>query len=153
MIKRYFQNLINTLKFHCHSNLLIFWCISDVLNNQVLWTDYSYWVGLEQGGTYWLYMAYLILSLAMLVCLNNFGWLIRFITAYLILTLFSSIRYIEDLVSSDTDFDSQAFRALLITIFYVIMWSWIWFKIKREMLYKKLTKSDYEEKKRLEENK
>jgi len=24
------------------------------------------------------------------------------------------------------------------------MWSWIWFKIKREMLYKKLTKSDYE---------
>ena len=121
MIKRYFQNLISTLKFHCHSNLLIFWCFSDVLNNQV-------------------YMAYLVLSVGMLVCLNNFGWLIRFITAYLILTLFSSIRYIEDLVSSDTDFDSQALRALLITIFYVIMWSWIWFKIKREMLYRKLKK-------------
>ena len=138
MIKRYFQNILSTLKFHCHSNLLIFWCMSDVLNNQVLWTTHSYWLELGQPNTYWLYMAYLVLSVGMLVCLNNFGWLIRFITAYLILTLFSSIRYIEDLVSSDADFDNQALRALLITIFYVIMWGWIWFKIKREMLYKKI---------------
>ena len=138
MIKRYFQNIISTLKFHCHSNLLIFWCISDVLNNQVLWTNYSYWLELEQPDTYWLYMAYLVLSLSMLICLNNFGWLIRFITAYLILTLFSTIRYIEDLVGSDIDLDNQTIRALLLTLFYLIMWSWIWFKIKREMLYKKI---------------
>ena len=140
MIKKYFQDIVSTLKFHCHSNLLIFWCLSDVLNNQVLWTTHSYWLELGQPNTYWLYMAYLVLSVGMLVCLNNFGWLIRFITAYLILTLFSSIRYIEDLVSSDADFDNQALRALLLTIFYVIMWGWIWFKIKREMLYQKLKK-------------
>jgi len=140
MIKRYFQNIGSTLKFHCHSNLLIFWCFSDVLNNQVLWTNPNYWAELGQPNTYWLYMAYLILSVGMLVSLNNFGWLIRFITAYLILTLFSSIRYIENLVSSETDFDTQSLRALLITIFYLVMWSWIWFKIKREMLYKKIKK-------------
>ena len=140
MIKRYFQNIIATLKFHCHSNLLIFWCTSDVLNNQVLWTNHNYWLELGQPNTYWLYMAYLVLSLSMLVCLNNFGWLIRFITAYLILTLFSSIRYIVDIVNSDTDFDNQTLRALTITVFYLMMWGWIWFKIKREMLYKKIKK-------------
>lgn len=140
MIKRYFQNIIATLKFHCHSNLLIFWCTSDVLNNQVLWTTHNYWLQLGQPNTYWLYMAYLVLSLSMLVCLNNFGWLIRFITAYLILTLFSSVRYVVDIVNSDTDFDNQTLRALIITIFYLIMWGWIWFKIKREMLYKKIKK-------------
>lgn len=138
-IKRYFTKVSEILKFHDIQPLLLIWCFSDVLNNQVLWTDYNFWLELEQPNTYFLYMTYLIVSCGMLLFINNLVVLSRFITGYLLLTMFATIRYIIDLISnSEADFDNQALRALIITLFYFVMWSWIWFKVKREILFRKL---------------
>ena len=85
-------------------------------------------------------MVYLIVSCGMLIFINNLVVLSRFITAYLLLTMYATIRYIVDLcTNTEADFDNQALRALIITLFYFIMWGWIWFKVKREILYKKLS--------------
>ncbi len=77
----------------------------------------------------------------MLFFLNNLVWLSRFISGYLLLTIFATIRFLVSLFSdSEADFDSQTIRALVITVFYFMMWSWLWFKVKREILYKNLLK-------------
>lgn len=139
MLKKYYKNIVEILKFHDIQPLLLIWCISDVLNNQVLWTDYSYWLDLGQPNTYYLYMVYLVCSIGMLTFLNNLVWLSRFISGYLLLTIFATIRYLVSLFTDDeAEFDSQTIRALVITLFYFIMWSWVWFKVKREVLYKKV---------------
>ena len=62
-IKQYFFKISEILKFHDIQPLLLFWCFSDVLNNQVLWTDYNFWLELEQPNTYYLYMVYLIVRI------------------------------------------------------------------------------------------
>ena len=138
-IKKYFRNIVEILKFHDIQPLLLIWCTSDLLNNQVLWTDYNYWLELSQPNTYFLYMAYLVITCGMLFFLNNLVWLSRFISGYLLLTIFATIRFLVSLFSdSEADFDSQTIRALVITVFYFMMWSWLWFKVKREILYKKI---------------
>ena len=139
IISNYLIRIGEILKLYDIQPLLLFWCFSDVLNNQVLWTDYNFWLELEQPNTYYLYMVYLLVSCGMLMCINNLVWLSRFITAYLLLTIFATIRYIVSLISStEADFDTQALRSLIITLFYFIMWGWIWFKVKREILYKRI---------------
>jgi len=138
-LKKYYRNIVEILKFHDIQPLLLIWCTSDVLNNQVLWTDYSYWLDLGQPNTYYLYMVYLVCSIGMLTFLNNLVWLSRFISGYLLLTIFATIRYLVSLFTDDeAEFDSQTIRALVITLFYFIMWSWVWFKVKREVLYRKV---------------
>lgn len=139
-IKKYFRGIVEILKFHDLQPLLLFWCTSDVLNNQVLWTSPNYWLELGQPNTYWLYVVYLVCSLGMLLFLTNLVWMSRFISAYLLLTIFATIRYLVNLFADEEIvFDNQDIRALVITLFYFIMWSWIWFKVKREILYKKIS--------------
>lgn len=118
--------------------LLFFWVISDILNNQVLWTNYSYWIESGQPNTYWLYMAFLIGSLSILINLNNLEWLINAVGFYLVLYLFSTIRYCVNIYSENNGFLLEDFRALFITAWYFFIWVWILFKLKREKLYKSL---------------
>lgn len=138
-IKSYCQKIVEILKFHDIQPLLLFWCFSDLLNNQVLWTDYQFWLDLGQPNTYYLYMVYLFVSCGMLLFINNLVMLSRFITMYLLLTMFATIRYVVDLITNvEADFDNQALRALIITLFYFVLWSWLWFKVKREILFNKI---------------
>ena len=64
-----------------------------------------------------------------------------FVSAYLFLTLFATIRYLVNFITDDAkSFDIEVFRALTITFFYLLIWVWIWVKLKTEMLYRKLKK-------------
>ena len=137
MLKRYFKNIKNILIYFDYHSLLFWWCISDCLNNQVLWTTYSYWLELGQPNTYWLYLTYLILSVSIVLSLNNLNYLIRFIGMYLILYLFSTVRYCLSIYIKE-NFDLLDFRALLITAWYFSMWLWIYLKLKKEQLHKSL---------------
>ena len=137
MLKRYFKNIKNILIYFDYHSLLFWWCISDCLNNQVLWTTYSYWLELGQPNTYWLYFTYLILSVSIVLSLNNLNYLIRFIGMYLILYLFSTVRYCLSIYTEE-NFDLLDFRALLITAWYFSMWLWIYLKLKKEQLHKSL---------------
>jgi len=137
IIKQYFNNIKNILVYFDYHSLLFWWCISDCLNNACLWYDYAYFVDAGQPNTYWLYMAYLILSLLIVICLNNLNMLIRFIGMYLVLYLFSTVRYCLNIYELD-NFELLDFKNLLITTWYFSMWLWIYLKLKKEQLHKKL---------------
>ena len=70
-MKSYFKKIKDTLLYFDFEPLLFMWVASDILNNQVLWTTLSYWKELGQPYTYWLYFAYLIGSVSMLIFLHN----------------------------------------------------------------------------------
>jgi hypothetical protein len=135
---KYIQNIKNILVYYDVQPLLLWWCVSDVFNNQVLWTTYDYWLELGQPNTYWLYMAYLVLSLTIVINLNNLKFLIKSIGLYLILYLFSTIRYLVSIYTEDEGFLLIDFKNIFITMWYSSMWLWIYFKLKQEKLHKSL---------------
>jgi hypothetical protein len=136
---KYFKKIQETLLYYDFQPLLLFWVFSDILNNQVLWTKLSYWEVVGQPNTYWLYFSYLIISISMMVFIHDIKWLARFVSVYLTLYLFSTIRYLVNIFSiSGEPFDISDFKNLLITCFYAFMWIWILFKLKKEILHKTL---------------
>ena len=117
-ITKYFKSIKNTLLYFDFQPLLFFWISSDILNN--------------------LFM-YLICSVLMMVFINNITWLSRFVTVYLILYLFSTIRYLVNVFGGDSEsFTITDFKNILITCWYAFMWTWILFKLKKEILHRSL---------------
>ena len=132
----YFKKIKEVLLYFDFQPLLFFWVISDMLNNQVLWTTLDYWTEAGQPYTYWLYFAYLIGSIGMIVFLYNTKWLSVFVGYHLILTLFATIRYIVDIYQTmyTEPLTLIDIKNLSLTCWYAFMWSWILFKLKRELL-------------------
>jgi hypothetical protein len=139
-ITKYFKSIKNTLLYFDFQPLLFFWISSDILNNLVLWTTLDYWTSVGQPNTYWLYFAYLICSVSMVCFIHNIKILSRFVSVYLILYLFSTIRYLVNVFSGDEFFTVTDFKNILITCWYSFMWIWILFKLKKEILEKSLKK-------------
>ena len=137
-ITNYFSKIKNALIYYDFEPLLFMWVVSDILNNMTLWTSLSYWEAEGQPNTYWLYFAYLVGSVGMLIFLHNKKWLARFITYYLVIYLFSTIRYLVNIFSSNEAFAVMDFKNILITCWYSSMWIWILFKVKKEILHKSL---------------
>jgi len=137
MIGNYFKRIKDILIYFDFQPLLFFWVLSDVFNNMVLWSTHSIWVEQGQGNTYFLYLSYLILSLLMLLFIHNYKRLSIIVNLYLILYLFSTIRY---LVNIDwlVGLEVIDYKNIFITIWYSMMWIWIAFKIKNENLHKQL---------------
>lgn len=139
MIIKYFKYLFEILKYYDVQPLLLFWCVSDILNNQVLWTDYQYWLDLGQPNTYYLYSAYLLVSIGIFTSMYSLKRCTFFVSSYLLLTLFATIRYVVNLISDpESSFDLAVAKALIITFFYLFIWLWIWLKLKHEILYRKI---------------
>ena len=140
MIIKYFKQIKDTLLFFDFQPLLFFWVTSDVLNNQVLWTNLEYWDNLGQSYTYWLHLAHLIASVGIIISIHNIKWASRFILLHLTIVLYSAIKYILNIYET---IDSEPFtlvdcKNLTITLWYAFMWSWILFKLKKEILHKSL---------------
>ena len=127
---------IQQIDFDDFQPLLFFWILSDLFNNQILYTNYDYWLQLEQPNTYWLYMAYFIASLSIIICLNDLNKLIKCVSMYLLLYLFSTVRYCVSIYSGSNSFSLEDFRSLFITTWYFSMWVWILIKLKKEKLHK-----------------
>jgi len=139
MVKSYLKYLVDILKYYDVQPLLLFWCVSDILNNQVLWTTPEYWVELNQPNTYYLYGAYLLVSIGIFLSMNSLKRCSYFVSAYLLLTLFASVRYVVNLITSDDMiFDVVVYKNLTITFFYLIIWIWIWWKLQNEILSRKI---------------
>ena len=138
-IKIYFKKLRDTLVYFDFQPLLFFWISSDTLNTHVLWTTHKYWVEAGQGDTYFLYLAFLVFSLSMLISIHKYKRMIYFVSGYLCLYLFSTIRYLLN-IDWSVGFEIIDYKNLLITIWYALMWIWIWFKIKNEILHKEINK-------------
>ena len=139
-VQKYFSKIKNTLLYFDFEPLLFMWVASDILNNMILWTSLSYWEAEGQPYTYWLYFAYLVGSVGMLLFLHNKKWLVKFITYYLIIYLFSTIRYLVNIFGSEGEpFTLIDGKNILITCWYASMWVWILFKVKKEILHKTLS--------------
>jgi len=140
MISNYFKKIREKLLYFDFQPLLLFWVISDFLNNQVLWTNLSYWEGVGQPNTYWLYMFYLIGSVGMIIAIHDIKWLSRFVSYYLMLYLFSTIRYLLNvyLNINEEPLTIVDLKNILVTCWYAFMWCWILFKLKKEILHKTL---------------
>ena len=139
-MKTYLKKIKETLIYFDFQPLLFFWITSDILNNQVLWTTLDYWTKVGQPNTYWLYFAYLTMSVSMMISLHNTTWLARFVTGYLVLNLFSTIRYLVNIYATiDTEpITLVDGKNILITLWYSFMWTWILLKLKLEVLHKSL---------------
>jgi hypothetical protein len=133
----YFNKLKKVLLYFDFQPLLFFWVLSDVFNNMVLWSTHSIWVEQGQGNTYFLYLAYLILSILMLLFIHNYKRLSLFVNLYLCLYLFSTIRYLLHSVDYQ-NIEIIDYKNIFITLWYSTMWIWIAFKIKNENLHKQL---------------
>jgi hypothetical protein len=133
----YFNKLKKVLLYFDFQPLLFFWVLSDVFNNMVLWSTHSIWVEQGQGNTYFLYLAYLILSILMLLFIHNYKRLSLFVNLYLCLYLFSTIRYLLHSVDYQ-NIEIIDYKNIFITLWYSSMWIWIAFKIKNENLHKQL---------------
>lgn len=140
IMREYIRNITNVLNFYDFQPLLFFWILSDLFNNQVLWTDYEYWSQLGQPNTYWLYMCYFITSLSIIAFLNNLKVLIRCVSVYLLLYLFSTVRYVLSIYTENEGFVIEDFKSLFITSWYFTMWVWILIKLKKENLFKTINK-------------
>jgi hypothetical protein len=134
---KYFKGIKDILLYYDIEVLLFFWISSDILNNLSIWTTPNYWVEQGQSFTYWLYFMYLCVSIGMLISLFNIKWLIRFVFFYLSLTLFSTIRYLLDIITNETEsFNWVDSKNITITVWYVVMWGFILFKLKKEKLHR-----------------
>ena len=133
----YFNKLKKVLLYFDFQPLLFFWVLSDVFNNMVLWSTHSIWVEQGQGNTYFLYLAYLILSVLMLLFIHNYKRLSLFVNLYLCLYLFSTIRYLVN-IDWSIGFEIIDYKNIFITLWYSSMWIWVAFKIKNENLHKQL---------------
>ena len=135
LVKKYKEILI----YHDHQPLLLFWAVSDLFNNQVLWTDLAFWQGVGQPDTYYLYWVYLFISLGILLTLNRVEWCARFVFSYLLLHIFSTVRFLTDLyLTPDLEFELVIVKNLTITFIYFILWTWIYTKMKKEAVHRKI---------------
>ena len=135
LLKKYKDILV----YYDHQPLLLFWAVSDLFNNQVLWTTLSYWEEMGQPDTYYLYLAYLFVSLGILSTLNRVQWCVNFVFSYLMLHIFSTIRFVAELYfTPDVEFELYIVKNLTITFVYFVLWVWIYTKMKKEAVHRKI---------------
>ena len=135
LVKKYKEILI----YHDHQPLLLFWAVSDLFNNQVLWTDLAFWESVGQPDTYYLYWVYLFISLGILSSLNRVEVCARFVLTYLMLHIFSTVRFLTDLYQApDLEFELVIVKNLTITFIYFVLWTWIYTKMKKEAVHRKI---------------
>ena len=128
LVKKYKEILI----YHDHQPLLLFWSVSDLFNNQVWWTDLAFWEGVGQPDTYYLYFIYLFISLGILSTLNKVEWCARFVFG-------STVRFLTSLyLTPDLEFELVIVKNLTITFIYFVLWTWIYAKMKKEAVHRKI---------------
>ena len=138
-MRRFLKSYKDIIVYHDYQPLLLFWCSSDLVNNQVLWTRYSEWI--DDGGewAYLQYCLYFVVALGMLFSLPNIRSCVRFVGTYLILYIFSTTRFVY-LVLTDPEIaqSPNIARSLTVTGVYFCLWVWIYIKMRVEIIHKDL---------------
>ena len=136
-IKAYFKSYKDIIVYHDYQPLLLFWNISDIANNRVLWG--SFWEYKEQGmeSAYIQYAIYFCVSLGMLFSLPNLRSCARFVAAYLLLYIFSTTKFVHT-VLTDEEFaaNPDIGRSLVVTGVYFTLWCWIYIKMRVEIAHR-----------------
>ncbi len=101
----------------------------------------SYAEALDTGNewAYFQYAIYFVVGLGMLFSLPNLQSCARFVGAYLLLYIFSTTRFVVNVVN-DSDFAASVDvgRSLFITGVYFVLWVWIYVKMRIEIVHRDL---------------
>ena len=135
--KSYFKTYKDIIVYHDYQPLLLFWNISDIANNRVIWE--SYWDYKEMGAesAYIQYALYFCVSLGMLFSLPNLRSCARFVAAYLLLYVFSTTKFVVTYFT-DPEFaqNPDIKRSLVVTGVYFTLWCWIYLKMRVELAHR-----------------
>jgi hypothetical protein len=124
------------LVYHDYGPLLLFWNISDIFNNRILWMSYSDALGSGQEWAYAQYVLYFIVAIGMLVSLPNVKRCAKFVGAYLLLYIFSTTRFLYMVATEPNFMEGDIGRSLVVTGVYFTLWVWIYWKMRLEMIHK-----------------
>ncbi len=137
--RAYLNTYKDIIVYHDYQPLLLFWNISDIANNRVLWSTYWEYKELGQESAYIQYALYFCVSLGMLFSLPNLRSCARFVAAYLLLYIFSTTKFVVT-VWTDPEFAAQPDigRSLVVTGVYFTLWCWIYLKMRVEIAHRNL---------------
>ena len=126
------------LVYHDYGPLLLFWNIADLANNRVLWMSYGEAIDNGMEWAYFQSALYFVVALGMLFSLPNVRSCSRYVGTYLLLYIFSTTRFVVN-VLSDPDFAAgEVGRSLVVTGVYFTLWVWIYVKMRVEVMHKDL---------------
>ena len=136
--KEYLKSYKDIIVYHDYQPLLLFWNISDIANNRVLWSTYASHQNAGTESAYIQYAIYFCVSLGMLFSLPNLQSSARFVAAYLLLYVFSTTKFVMA-VLSDSEFaqSPEVKRSLVVTGVYFTLWCWIYIKMRVEIAKRK----------------
>ena len=138
-MNKFLKSYRDIIVYHDYGPLLLFWNISDLVNNRVLWMSYAESLDAGSEWAYFQYSIYFVVALGMLFSLPNIRSCSRFVGAYLLLYIFSTTRFIVKVSSDSAYADSvDISRSLIITGVYFSLWIWIYVKMRIEVVHRKL---------------
>jgi len=136
-VRSYLGTYKDIIVYHDYQPLLLFWNISDIANNRVIWE--TYWDYKEMGAesAYIQYALYFCVSLGMLFSLPNLRSCARFVAAYLLLYVFSTAKFVVTFLT-DEEFaqNPDIKRSLVVTGVYFTLWCWIYLKMRVELAHR-----------------
>ena len=136
-VRSYLTTYKDIIVYHDYQPLLLFWNISDIANNRVIWE--TYWDYKEMGAesAYIQYALYFCVSLGMLFSLPNLRSCARFVAAYLLLYVFSTAKFVVTFLT-DEEFaqNPDIKRSLVVTGVYFTLWCWIYLKMRVELAHR-----------------
>lgn len=138
-IREYLGTYRDIFVYHDYQPLLLFWNISDLANNRVLWMSYGEAI---EGGMEWAYFQYCLYFVVALGMLFTLPWLescVKFVGAYLLLYIFSTTRFLVK-VATDPEFaaNPDIGRSLVVTGVYFTLWVWIYTKMRVELAHRRV---------------
>ena len=135
-MRSFFKSYKDILVYHDYGPLLLFWNIADLANNRVLWMSYGEALDNGMEWAYFQYALYFVVALGMLFSLPNVRSCSRFVGAYLLLYIFSTTKFVVNVLSDPEFAVGEVGRALVGTGVYFSLWVWIYVKMRVEVMHK-----------------
>ena len=137
-MRNFLKSYKDILVYHDYGPLLLFWNIADLANNRVLWMSYGEALDNGMEWAYLQYALYFVVALGMLVSLPNVRSCSRFVGAYLLLYIFSTTKFVVNVINDPEFAVGEVGRALVVTGVYFSLWVWIYVKMRMEVMHKDL---------------
>ena len=137
-MRNFLKSYKDILVYHDYGPLLLFWNIADLANNRVLWMSYGEALDNGMEWAYLQYALYFVVALGMLFSLPNVRSCSRFVGAYLLLYIFSTTKFVVNVLGDPEFAVGEVGRALVVTGVYFTLWVWIYVKMRVEVMHKDL---------------
>ena len=150
-MRSYFKRIKDILTYYDYEPLILFVALYDIIMVGASIFGKDEW-GCNAFQTFdvysflnWMFMIYWFGAILIILCINSPKWLTRFITIHTIQALIYSTDYGSELLYNlITDFNDVVlyylsfYLDLLRQLFWMYIWIWILFQMKKKELYQRL---------------